>query len=86
MFQDEAIVRMYLRWDVTCDDLVSDPDSLAAFATEYIQETGHHVRPRDLARRLLNLRKRGEDKGGLPRLRRRYNGRGPSGAVSVLPQ
>ena len=37
--------------------------------------SGHVVEPTELAHHLLNLRKRGEDNGGLPRLQRRYNGR-----------
>jgi hypothetical protein len=66
---------MYTEYDIPCDRLVSNPSTLAAFAADYAQRTGHAVEQARIAHHMLNLRRLGEGKGGLPRLRRRYNGR-----------
>ncbi len=74
---DKAIVAAYPVFDTPADQIVSDPDVGQEFLTQV-----HHLLPArerfDLAtvnKRLLNLRRRGEDNGGLPRLRRDYRGR-----------
>ncbi len=73
---DDTILReMYVRNNMPCDGLVSDPEKLLAFTEAYIDRTGQEVAPADLAHRLLTLRKLGEAKGGLPRLRWGYSGR-----------
>ena len=73
---DDGILReMYIEYDTPCDRLVSDPARLLSFAEDYVGRTGQQVEPAQLSHRLLYLRKRGEAKGGLPRLRRAYNGR-----------
>jgi len=74
-FDDVVLRKMYREYDVPCDALVSDQTQLSAFATDYTARTGQATQASELAHRLLALRKRGEAKGGLPRLRRRYNGR-----------
>ena len=77
-FQDDVLRRMYRQYDTPCDRLVSDPDRLQEFAADYCSRTGKQVAVADLSHRLLNLRRLGEDNGGLPRLRRGYGGRGGS--------
>jgi len=75
MFDDKLLVEMYVRWNVPCDRLVSDPAKLRGFADEYVAARGQPVQLSELSHHLLNLRRLGQAKGGLPRLRRRYNGR-----------
>ena len=75
IFNDDIIKEMYRDYDIPCDTLVSDQEQLLPFAEDYILRTGQEVEPSKLARRLLKLRKLGEANGGLPRLRRSYNGR-----------
>lgn len=73
---DDAIIReMYREYNIPCDTLISDQEQLVPFAEDYIHRIGQKVEPAQLARHLLTLRKLGEAKGGLPRLRRSYNGR-----------
>jgi hypothetical protein len=73
---DDSVLReMYVKDNVPCDRLVSDPERLFAFTQAYTDRTGEEIDAADLAHRLLTLRKLGEAKGGLPRLRRDYNGR-----------
>jgi hypothetical protein len=73
---DDSVLReRYLKNNMPCDRLVSDPERLLAFTQAYTDQTGQEIEPADLARRLLTLRKLGEAKGGLPRLRRMYDGR-----------
>lgn len=75
VFDDDVLRQMYVETDVPCDSLVSDPARLSTFAQAYAERTTQEVDPAQLAHRLLALRKLGEAKGGLPRLRRRYNAR-----------
>lgn len=77
MLLDKAIIKQYLRLDIPVDQILSDPET----ARQFHQAVNDQI-PGDsqvdlftLNRRLLNLRKRGADKGGLPRLRRSYRGR-----------
>jgi hypothetical protein len=76
---DSAIVAEYGKFDVPADHLVADPQ----LAADFRNAVNRHLPATDqvdqatLGKRLLNLRRRGEDKGGLPRIRRKYNGRGP---------
>jgi len=72
---DDILRHMYIEYDTPCDRLVSDPVSLQAFAEDYAQRAGQQVEAARVSHRLLTLRKLGEAKGGLPRLRRAYNGR-----------
>lgn len=66
---------MYVEYDTPCDRLVSNPASLQSFARDYTDRTGQQIEPAEVSHRLLTLRKLGEAKGGLPKLRRKYNGR-----------
>ena len=75
MFDDDILREMYIEYNVACDRLVSDPSKLLSFSKDYIQRTGQQIEPSQLAHRLLTLRKLGQDKGGLPRIRRAYHGR-----------
>ena len=70
MYQDRIIIEMYVTLSIPCDRIVSNPAVLREFTEEYTARTGHIVEPADLGQHLLNLRKRGGDKGGLPRMRR----------------
>lgn len=76
---DDAIVEQYVRFDTPADQIVSDPELAEEFRQAVNQELSpeEQVALSDLNRRVLNLRKRGKDKGGLPRLRRSYHGRMP---------
>ena len=74
-FDDIVLREMYREYSTPCDTLVSDQTQLLPFAADYAGRTGQPVEPSELAHRLLALRKLGEAKGGLPRLRRKYNGR-----------
>ncbi|HPC97087.1 MAG TPA: hypothetical protein PLU87_19270 [Sedimentisphaerales bacterium] len=67
---DEILREMYVEYNAPCDRLVSDPECLSAFAEDYAQRTGQQVEAACISHRLLTLRKLGEAKGGLPRLRR----------------
>ena len=75
MFDDAVLKEMYVDYDMPCDRLVSDPAKLRGFVDDYTERTGQQLEPSQIAHRLLTLRKLGEAKGGLPRLRRAYNGR-----------
>lgn len=73
---DDGVLReMYIKNNMPCDCLVSDPERLLAFTQAYTDRTGQEIEPSQLGQRLLNLRKLGEAKGGLPRLRRAYHER-----------
>jgi len=68
---DNVLKQMYIEYDTPCDSLVSDREKLVAFAEIYADRTSQAIEPTAIARRLLSLRKRGQGKGGLPRIRRR---------------
>jgi hypothetical protein len=73
VFDDVTIREMYQEYNIPCDSIVSDQKQLLIFADDYIHRTGHKVGLTHFAHHLLTLRKRGEAKGRLPRLRRIYN-------------
>ena len=75
VFNDAILKQMYLEYAVPCDRIVSDPARLARFARDYRDRSGQDVDLASLGHHLLNLRRIGQAKGGLPRLRRAYNGR-----------
>ena len=72
---DNVLKEMYVEYDTACDSLVSDPARLLTFAKDYAERTGQQVEATQESHRLLTLRKLGEAKGGLPKLRRAYHGR-----------
>jgi hypothetical protein len=75
---DQAILQTYVRFDTPADQIVADPDLATSFGQEVNAQLSRaqQVDQATLNKRLLNLRRRGEEKGGLPRLRRDYHGRG----------
>lgn len=75
MFNDLLLRNMYVAYDTPCDRLVSDPELLRGFTDDYCSRSGDFVEPASLSHHMLNLRRLGEAKKGLPRLRRRYRGR-----------
>jgi len=75
VFDDNVLREMYVEYATPCDRLVSDPAKLTSFAEDYAERTGQQVKAAQISHRLLTLRKLGEAKGGLSRLRRAYNGR-----------
>lgn len=76
---DDAIMEEYVSFQTPADRLVSNPAVAAAFAAAVNArlKKDQRVDQVTLNKRLLNLRRRGEDNGGLPRLERSYYGRGP---------
>jgi hypothetical protein len=75
-FDDELLKKMYMEYDTPCDSLVSDPTFLSSFTEDYCERAQQkNIDPAEMGQRLLHLRKKGEDKDGLPRLRRKYCGR-----------
>ena len=72
---DNVLKEMYVEYDTPCDSIVSNPTKLVSFAEDYMKRTGQQVEPAQVSLRLLALRKLGEAKGGLTKLRRKYNGR-----------
>lgn len=75
---DAAIIEEYSKLRVPADQIVADPQLSSSFCDAVNRHMGTlaAVDQATLNKRLLNLRRRGEDKGGLPRLERAYNGRG----------
>ena len=74
-FDDVVLREMYVNYGIPCDRLVSNPETLLEFVQDYQLRTGQETEAAKLAHHLLNLRRRGEDGGGLPRLCRCYAGR-----------
>lgn len=68
---DSAIIEEYTKLAVPADRIIADPQLAAAFrdAVNLHLPTELQVDQPTLNRRLLNLRRRGEANGGLPRLR-----------------
>lgn len=75
-----VVIELYVADDVPCDRVVSDPTMLSSFTDRYNARTGQSLSPGEVGHDLLNLRRRGEAKGGLPRLRRAFDGRGGGNA------
>jgi hypothetical protein len=75
---DSAIIEEYANLHIPADRIVVDPQLAAGF-----REAVNARLPKELQvdqavlnKRLLNLRRRGEANGGLPRLQRNHNARG----------
>lgn len=74
---DKVIINAYVSFDTPADRIVADPKLAGEFHAAVSQHLGDDcIELADLNKKLLNMRRRGEDKGGLPRLRREYRGRG----------
>jgi hypothetical protein len=74
---DAAIVSVYRQFGTPADRIVADPAIGEQFAGQVnnLAAEGQPATLAEINKRLLNLRRRGEDQGGLPRLQRRYHGR-----------
>ena len=75
---DDTIRDCYMAFGVAADQIVTDPDvaeQFAGFVNSNLTEGRTAFGVATINRRLLTLRKRGEEKGGLPRLERAYFGR-----------
>lgn len=74
---DDVIVQQYVQFDTPADQIVIDPHLSERFreAVNAQLPSDSHITLPALNRRILNLRKRGKDNGGLPWLRRSYHGR-----------
>ncbi|PQO27381.1 hypothetical protein C5Y96_17725 [Blastopirellula marina] len=77
---DDVIIAVYVMVDVPADQVVADHDVAERFLSEVNSRLSGalHLDQKALNKRLINLRRRGEDNGGLPRLRNNYHGRGPN--------
>ncbi len=85
---DDVIRRQYQSFNTPVDQLVSDPAMAEEFA-ELVRadfSSDGEIDIRTVNRRLLTLRKRGEEKGGLPRLQRSYHGRESKQSRSPKPR
>jgi hypothetical protein len=84
MFDDGVLIKLYEQKHIPADQLVCNPVLMQEFIADYTARTGQNVELPKLSIHLLNLRKRGEAKGGLPRLRRGYNGRCSMSGVTAF--
>lgn len=57
------------------DELLCHPDEAAAFAVKVAHEAALDVTIPEVLRRLIALRKRGQERGGLSRTKREFRGR-----------
>jgi hypothetical protein len=66
---DSAIIEEYTKWAIPADRIVADPRVSVEFfdAVNRRLPAEHQVDQPTLNKRILNLRKRGEANGGLPR-------------------
>lgn len=72
---DQLIRDLYVVYDIPADALIVDHPQLSAFTYTYNSRRQSMVLPGEIAKRLMQLRKKGHDNGGLPRLRKDENGR-----------
>jgi len=77
MNSDIVICREYEEIPEAVDDILTDPDVLQRLLTAVNENLPPQSRfsAKDLGKRLLTLRKRGQDNGGLVRKHRSYSGR-----------
>lgn len=77
---DDVIIAAYVSINVPADQVVADPELAGRFLAEVNGRLSDdlHLDQKAFNKRLINLRRKGEDNGGLPRLRNNYHGRGPS--------
>ena len=72
---DKALRDQFLALDCSVDDLLCHPDEAKQFAEKVNRELEECFEEVEILRRLIGLRKLGEDRGGLPRTKRNYQGR-----------
>lgn len=77
---DSVIITEYPLYGVPADQIVADPVLSAEFQLRVNRQLPpeSQVDYATFNKRLLNLRRRGQENGGLPRLERGYSGRGPN--------
>lgn len=65
---DEAVIDAYCQRTDSVDDILTDPLEAMAFAQAVLGQLDPeaNMEARAILRRLVTLRKRGEDRGGLP--------------------
>lgn len=69
---DRIIIIVFVRWNMPVDQILRNPIRAQQFCEEVRREDKelNNLDDETILSRVLNLRKIGEDKGGLPRLRR----------------
>ncbi len=74
------IIEEYVRYDTPADRIPANPELAEEFLNLVNDRLPNESKfsQAELNSRLINLRRRGQSKGGLPRLRRGFNGRGNS--------
>lgn len=78
----EVVRQVYKEVPHTADEIVENPGLASDFCRKVNSRlpSDQHFTVADLNHLLLNLRRRGEDNGGLVRKHRRYRGRGGKSA------
>ena len=74
---NKIIIEEHVKYDVPADQIPSDPQKAVEFQRRVNNRLSdsQQFEIAELNKTLINLRRRGEANGGLPRLRRRYDGR-----------
>ena len=74
---DAAIVAAYAEFNVPADQIVLDPSLSEKFgeSVNAALPDDQHITIVQINKRMISLRKKGADNGGLPRLGRNYSGR-----------
>jgi hypothetical protein len=71
-FDDNILKKIYVEHDIPVDTLVREPNLISRFAKEYAKRSRQkNIDKSEIGRHLKNLGRRGQDRGGLPRLRRK---------------
>lgn len=75
--RDDVVRREYAAIDETADQIVTDPSLAESFCQQVNAQLAAELQfdIAELNARLLNLRRRGEENGGLVRKQRRFRGR-----------
>ena len=75
--RDQMVCQAYASVEETADQIVSDPALAERICKEVNSQlpSNQQFDVASLNKRLLNLRRRGEEKGGLIRKQRNFNGR-----------
>ena len=65
----DVLKALYVAYDHTVDNIAADKSIAADFSRLFAQKSGMSTTAEVVVRKLLNLRKKGSKKGGLPTLR-----------------
>jgi len=75
-FNDKILKAIYVKHNIPVDTLVREPKLISCFAKDYANKSRQKkINKSELGRHLKNLGRKGQENGGLPRLRRNYFGR-----------